>query len=341
MLKGKTIHKIVLIIAFLLIILFFTITCSPMNYLVSLITEEEIETEQEYPLGGPIPQSEIVFMPDSDPISANHDTKSLGFINADGGNRQEYTFTLIGGSLSNFGKHIPTQYASLPRWSISGDELLFGIKDLPPNIRLVNASGKMYGQDCLDVGYGGTFDLQGNIFIIITKKDPLYADYMDTAGNGLIARYDLKSCHIIEVFSVSVDFLVGEIQEAENGLLVAAFWDSDEDIDKILIYDQTTGESQTMPGYHPSLSEDGTMLVYYNMEGALVIRDIETGEERMLKVYSKSEGWAWSPEYISMPGWSPDNKWLVYNTPEGEIYKINIETKENIYLTYGWAPDWK
>ena len=48
------------------------------------------EKELEYPFEGPMPQSDIVFMPDIDPVYCKFNTKTLGFINADGSNRQEY-----------------------------------------------------------------------------------------------------------------------------------------------------------------------------------------------------------------------------------------------------------
>jgi hypothetical protein len=46
-------------------------------------------------------------------------------------------------------------------------------------------------------------------------------------------------------------------------------------------------------------------------------------------------------DYLYPVGWSSDNKWVVYNTSEGKIYKMNIDSKEAIYLTDGWAPDWR
>jgi len=210
-------------------------------------------------------------------------------------------------------------------------------------MRLIDASGKMHGQTCVDVVGAGklTFNLQGNVFNEITKHAQVYKDYKEIADAALIVRYDLKSCQIVSVFSVPVPFgyLMGEIQESENGLLVAAFYDLETQIDAILLYDQTTGESQTLPGFHPSLTEDGALLAYYNMEGTLVIRDMETGvEKELISVIPSSWGYH---SYMSMPGWSPDHQWLVYNTAEGHIFKINIETREHVYLTYGWAPDWR
>ncbi len=312
--------------------------------LIFLVSCKE-EKEPDYPLNGPIPQSDIVFMPEADPIHVAVDTKTLGFINADGSNRQEYTFKLIGGALSNSGYHIPSQYASHPRWSMAGDEIVFSIRDLPPNMRLIDEDGKIYGRTCKNIRVGElTFDLYGNALIEISENDQVYENYKEIADTALIARYDIKLCQIVSVFSVPLPFesFVREINESYNGLLTAAFWDWDEDIYKILIYDQITEEAQTLSGYHPSLTKDGAMLAYYNKSGTLVVRDMGTEKERkLISVFPNLVGSGPSIQLMSMPGWSPDNQWLVYNTPEGHIFKINVETKETVYLTYGWAPDWR
>ena len=302
----------------------------------------------EFPLTGGIPQSEIVFMPDANPVQLQpitEESTTLGFINTDGSNRLEFSFIVSGGTdRASRVTSYESRYVYRPRWSKSGSELFFSVADLPPNMRLIDASGKMHGQTCTDIDGRGAlaFDLQGNVFVGISKNALVYEDYKDLADTALIARYDLKSCQIVAVFSVPVPFdsLRGEIQEANNGLLVAAFYNFDAQLDSILLYNQTTGEVQTFPGYHPSLTEDGALLAYYNRGGALVIRDMQTGAEReLLQLFPANDDWP--PRFMSMPGWSPDRQWLVYNTPEGEIYKINIETGENIYLTYGWAPDWR
>lgn len=299
--------------------------------------------ELEYPLNGGIPQSEIVFMPDAGPVYVKQETKTLGFVNASGSNRQEYTFTLFGGSVSMFNVRYATLHAFSPRWSMSGNELAFSIPDPIQNMRLIGEDGKMYGRTCTDIsGSALTFDLQGNVFAEITKHALVYEDYKDMTDSALIARYDLKSCQIVAVFSLPVPFgsFVGEISESDQGVLSAAFYDFDTHLDSILLYDETTGEYQTFPGFHPSLTEDGALLAYYSMAGALVIRDMRTGMERELLHFFPAND-DWPPRFMSMPGWSPDHQWLVYNTPEGEIFKINIETGENIYLTYGWVPDWR
>ncbi len=301
--------------------------------------------EPEYPLNGPIPQSDIVFMPDSNPeqVSREFESKTLGFIDADGSNRREYTFTLFGGASSNFGMPLPSQVAQYPRWSMNGDKVAFSIRNTAPNMRLIDRNGRMYGKNCTDIRTDEiTFDSHGNALIRIGRNDQVYEDYKNMTSTAPVARYDIKTCRVVSVFSVPVPFesLISEIQEAENGLLVASFWNTDAQMHKILIYGSNTEGAQTLSGYHPSLTKDGAMLAYYNRYGWLVIIDMATGEEKRLlpviplPVYSYES-------LVGMPGWSPDNQWLVYNTPKGDIFKVNIETGENVYLTYGWAPDWR
>lgn len=299
------------------------------------------EVEPEFPLDGPIPSGDIVFMPDADPQEVKLDSKTLGFINADGSNRQEYTFQIIGGALSNFGTQMPPHQTALsPRWSMDGTELVFYIADIPPNIRLIDQNGRMFGKECENIGSNDTtLDLDGNALLEIDKNDRVYEDYKDLANSALIARYDIRACRVVSVFSIPAPFgyLKGSIQEAENGLLSAPFWNEDEQMDSILLYNLNTDESQTFPGYHPSITEDGLMLAYYDYSGALIVRDIKTATEKSL-ISSSME---FKDDLVSTPSWSPDHRWLVYNTTEGEIFKINIETGENVYLTYGWAPDWR
>lgn len=304
--------------------------------------------ETTYPLDGPIPQADIVYMPEANPVNQKRKPKSLGFINSDGSNRQIYQFELFGGAVSNVGAKIPHQFVSHPRWSSNGEDIVFSIRDLPPNMRLINENGKMYGGDCVDIyPYGQlTTDAQGYVLASITDEAAVYEQYKSrlTSASSLIARYDLRSCEIISVFSLPLPFgsLISEINEARTGLIAASFHDWDYDERKILLYNIHSEELQTFPGYHPSLTEDGTMLAYYNRDGVLVVKHIRTGENKYLKnVFPNSTETLKDARYVAMPGWSDDNEWVVYNTPEGKIFKININTGENIYLTFGWAPDWR
>jgi hypothetical protein len=300
----------------------------------------ESAAEPTFPLPNGIPKDDIIFMPDGNPVNTNDQGKTLGFINDDGSDHIDYTFKIFGAPL-NFGIRFSTQQANYPRWSRSGTMLVFSIASTPPDIRLIDSNGRMYGQNCDALEYASTLDAKGNILGEITKDSSLYPQYQNkiSANTSLIARYDLKTCTVVGVFSVPVPQHSGlwNISEAGNGLVTAEF---SSDSNKIIILDHTTQAFTLFPGYHPSLSGDGAWLAYYDLYGNLIVRDIKSNVEKTITnifpAYNLDD-----PDWLFMPGWSPDNKWLVYNTPDGKIYKVNIETGENIYITYGWAPDWR
>ncbi len=304
------------------------------------------EAEPKIPLPNGIPKDDLVFMPDGNPVNKNEEGKTLGFINDDGSHSVDYTFKIFGGALSNFGLRLYNQQANYPRWSRSGTMLAFSVASIPPDIRLIDSSGRMYGQNCDGLDQDLTFDSQGNILGEITKDSPLYPEYKKniTANISLIGRYDLRTCTVVGVFSVPVpqDFDLWNISEAGNGLVTAEFNASNTDIDTIIIFDPTTQAFTSFPGYFPSMSRDGAWLAYYNLSGDLIVRNIKSGVEKTVThVFTDNDPYSSNSDFLFLPGWSPDNKWLVYNTPDGKIYKANIETGENIYITYGWAPDWR
>jgi len=298
----------------------------------------ESAAEPTFPLPNGIPKDDLVFMPDGNPVNMNEEGKTLGFINDNGSDYIDYTFKIFGGARSNFGKRLYNQEALYPRWSRSGTMLAFSVASTPPDIRLIDSQGRMYGQNCDGLNQDSTFDSNGNILGEITKDSPFYPEYQNkiTANTSLVGRYDLKTCTLVDVFSIPVPqhSLLSYISEAGNGLVTAEF---NTDSNKIIIFDQTTRVFTLFPGSYPSLSRDGLQLAYYDQNGNLVVRDIKSGMEKtIIDAFSVDD-----PDWLFMPGWSPDNKWLVYNTPDGKIYKVNIETGENIYITYGWAPDWR
>lgn len=301
--------------------------------------------ESELPFPNGIPRRDIVFMPDVAPAYSETTSKTLGFINSDGSNRLEFTFRIVGGSHSMFGKQYETQQAYFPRWLKRGEGLMFLIADPLQNARLIDSRGRMYGQNCngFQTENNGS-DFQGNVLVKIGKNNPAYPIYQNqiTPDTSLIARYDLRTCNILGIFSLPIPFeyYLSDISESNGGLFAISYYDLQIKKNEILIYQQKTKSYSSFLGYHPSLTIDGTQLAYYSIDGKLTILDTRTGTSKEIKlVFGASDDSA--ADFLSMPGWSPDNKWLVYNTIEGEIYKVNIETGENVYLTNGWAPNWR
>lgn len=295
--------------------------------------------ETKYPFPDGLPQSEIIFSTNNDPVGIQ---TTFGLINADGSNRQEYSFHFTDGT--QLWRVLPP-YAWYPRWSQSGNAIIFSLADNPPNMRMIDSQGKMHGNRCIDFfGMELTTDVHGNVLEVLTEVDKVYSEYegFTSVEEKLIFRYDLTSCEIVGVFSLPIPFenAVGNINEATNGLLAAFYTDGNAEI--IMIYDPTTKNRQILEGTFPSLTTDGALLAYFSREMMLTVYDTETQEQRILDsvpVDSSQANYIFSG--LSMPGWSPDNQWLVYSTPEGDIFKINVETREKIYLTHGWYPDWR
>jgi hypothetical protein len=301
-------------------------------------------TEPKTSLPNGIPKEDIVFMPEGNPVNAKDDGKTLGFVNADGTEKVFYTFKIFGGARSNFGEQLSTQQANYPRWSRSGTMLAFSVRSTEPDIRLIDSQGRMYGQKCDALDQASTFDSKGNILGEITAHSSVYPEYQDkiTAHTSLVARYDLKTCTIVDVFSIPVPqkSLLSNISEAENGLVTAEFYESNTDTNKVVIFNPKTQTADSFSGYYPSFSDNGTWLAYYDLAGNLVVRDIKSGTEKTI-INAPTVFSGFDPDYVYLPGWSPDNQWLVYNTQKGGIYKVNIGTGKNVYITDGWAPDWR
>jgi hypothetical protein len=305
------------------------------------------ESEPRIPLPNGIPVDDIVYMPPTgDPVHTadpQNNKKTIGFINADGTNQVDFTFKIIGGAGSNFGVRLINQQAYYPRWAKSGNMLALAIANTSPNIRLIDSEGKMFGQKCDDISGATSFDIKGNILGVITEDSPAYSGYQSriTSDTSLVARYDLKTCSIVGIFSIPIPQNTRPwiISEAGNGLISAEYYEFSNDTNMIMIFNPKARDSTYFPGYYPSLSYDGTWVAYFDYSGDLVVRNTESSQARSIINVASADTSQF--DYLYMPGWSPDSNWLVYNTPEGKIYRVNIETGENIYITDGWAPDWR
>ena len=305
------------------------------------------EKPQPFPDG--LPSAEIVFSP-YDPFLSHGLTKnSIGFVDADGNNRELFFFNIEGGSAIQRPKYFST-YAIDPKWSSRGDGLAFYIADVGPSIRFIDAQGYMYGKECEEIHiqiFG--FDGNGNVVKWLSRSDPYFDKYKDevTDGEQLILRYDLKECAVVDFFTIPVpeNYKVFGIDISGNGILTCMIKEIVTYVHQetprqysILVYDLESEETQTFPGYHPSLSNDGSLLAYYGYNGELRIRNLESNDDWALKqihIYDDFD------DFVSRPGWSPNDQWLVYNTKDGGIYKINVNSGENIYLTDGYTPDWR
>lgn len=339
----RPLHKVFAVLVGVLIITGIACGC----WLASLWVESHRFLESRHPFPYGLPDQEIVFSP-ANPAHANPQFPTLGFIYADGTGREEYSLTLYEGSRSMWGVRIKTSQGMYPRWSRNG-ELLFSIRGIPPNVRIIDQEGRMYGAHCDTLQHGRlTFDLQGNILAPFYEGSKEYQNYQGytVPGSVLIARHDLKHCRINGVFLLPISAdprFVEAVGENPDGWLVAQFYDFEAHTFKILLYHPTKGVKKIFPGVLPAFSDDGKWLAYYRLDGFLTIRRVETDEEHpliRLRGWPERE-WEWEIGKLSMPGWSPDGKWLVYSFPYKGIYKVNRESGQEFYLAPGWAPDWR
>ena len=127
--------------------------------------------------------------------------------------------------------------------------------------------------------------------------------------------------------------------EASNGLIVINYYDENIEDEKHLIYDTANGKHLFSFDTFTLLNNDGTLIVYVSATEVLTVKNLKTGVEQ--EIIDISSNTPLNNQNVSDFNWSPDSKWLIYSTTEGEIYKINIETGENIYITHGWYPDWR
>jgi len=345
--KGKWLLLIPFIGCGICLLLFLLCYISPAGpYLVAgaRLIVGDWRRENPFPFPKGLPNYEIVFIPYKEEFNPRPPT--LGFIHPDGTGRVEYTFELYSGARSMWGLKIATSQAFYPRWSSKGS-LLFSIEGVPPNVRVIDPSGRMYGEKC-DTLLGGilTFDPQGNILAPIYKFSQVYRNYEPYIQPGLvlIARHDLKNCRINGIFylPVSVDpRYVWAIGENAQGWVVGSFYELETRSSRIVLCHHLRNICKFFPGWNPAFSDDGRWIAYYSPGGYLVVRDVESDEERVvIHAIDRPPAESWL-SWESMPGWSPDGEWLVYSSIFGKMYKVHWRSGQKVYLGYGWAPDWR
>jgi len=349
--KGKWLLLIPFIGCGICLLLFLLCYISPAGpYLVAgarlIVGDWRRENPLPFPEG--LPNYEIVFIPYTDPDELNPRPPTLGFIHPDGTGRVEYTFELYSGARSMWGLKIATSKAFYPRWSSRGS-LLFSIGGVPPHVRMIDPSGRMYGEKCDAIsGSKLTFDLRENILGLIYELSQTYRAYEPYVqpDSLLIARHDLKNCRIDGTFylPISVDpGFIWAIGENAQRWVIGSIHKSEMDKEQVVLYHPLRNIFKVFPGQNPSFSDDGRWIAYYRPDGRLVVRNVESDEEHVVVRAIDHPVEFWSPESscVSMPGWSPDGEWLVYSSIFGKMYKVHWRSGQKVYLGYGWAPDWR
>jgi len=307
--------------------------------------------EPQQPFSEGLPESEIVFSP-YDPFFAHGTTKkTIGFIDADGDNLEVVFFNIAGGSSLLWPRNYLT-YVNGPRWNSNDDELVFTISDVSPNVRVIDSDGFMHGKDCVDIdlsGYHLEFNEDGSVIAWISE---LNSGFEQLAGSAigddeqLILVYDVMSCQVIDKLKIPIssDYWLYDINISKNYISVMLLdanknrFDMSEQPYKTLLIDNVTGDSKEFVGVHPSQSDDGTLLAYFDYSGDLIVVNLMEGTQKIINTpITKNDDF----EFICRPGWSSDNQWVIFNDGEGDIYKLNIMTRELVYITDGYCPDWR
>jgi len=160
-------------------------------------------------------------------------------------------------------------------------------------------------------------------------------------------------------------FSLGSNPTFEDQLVVSLGY-RDEDNNRLktelVLYDTTTKTQRVLVSYkiqnseaesfieRPAFSPDGKWIAYTTASGIYLIRP--DGSENHLLV--NVEGWYTGSLNSEPPSasFSPDSQWIVYHRcpvsgcPDwgivlGKIYKMNIGTKEEVFLTEGGNPYWR
>jgi WD40 repeat protein len=307
--------------------------------------------EPTKPFQSGLPLVEIVFSLYNPFHSHGTTHETIGFVDANGLDRDVSFFNIAGGSAISWPKHFST-YAEGPRWSPNGDKLVFTIRDVTPNVRVIDSKGYMYGRDCIDIdlaGYHiGFYDARS----VIAWISELNSGYEKLVGSDIgnddktILIYDVMRCKVIDIIKISIgsNYWLSDIDISKNYLSVMLLdvnknrFDMSEQPYKILLFDNLTGDSKEFLGVHPSQSDDGTLLAYFDYTKDLIIENLTDGSTKRFETTINEEH---DFSFICRPGWSSDNQWVVFNDNEGKIYKLNINTKELVYLTKGYCPDWR
>jgi hypothetical protein len=220
---------------------------------ILFLTIVACKTEPVFPFEGSLPSQEIVFRVDNPRSSGNNDLGSIAFITSEGKDRKVYSFFINSASPKE-----RVSVAQFPQWSREGDMLGFSVGDAPPNIRLVDSDGRMYGKNCTDLSWISCFDGNGNIVSRIERWNRIYEEYEDVIENRgtVIAQYNLKTCKIVDTFIIPYDYLEWSIEWIDlmgNQIFVANIYElGTNDLGNILIYFIDSGDIQIFPGLYPS-----------------------------------------------------------------------------------------
>ncbi len=303
-------------------------------------------------LDAPLPDLPIVFQQDDfytlEP--------KLGFINEDG---QNLSFRTVNTEV------FPSIYS--PVWINKNNSLAF--RNIDRDIlNTISEAGSLKG-------FGEIHQFSGVLSPIENSSDVMV---LCSDGNAVkIQRINLLNPKDTKIYlSIprgNFKLMIGTHAISKNNLVylhdIVLDTITEDIISEIVLLNVETQESQILVSekgnyyktgfFAPSISPNGKWVVYTASDGLYLINLKKNQSHRIVKAkfnYRFAEGDTWVNwrNLPPIPSWSPDSKWIVYhrcmlplptpckNVADFNIYKVNIETGEEVLLVEGGLnPYWR
>lgn len=296
--------------------------------LISVILIRSLFLRPEIWPQGPLPLFEIVFYDDRPEYSDHY---QLGFIHPDGTGLTIRDVKLVsdflyeGDPFKAFNEFIDTQVS----WSPDGKYLVlknstkwrsFGVPFL------ISAEGHfLYCQQDFVPHSNSNFSIIRDTTVLITVNE---AD-----GGYKVILYDMANCKVIQtLLTTPTNKYVGDVSLSSQGWLTMVRGDNSRSPLFLEIHSQAGDVVAKIDyGSSPVWSRDGEWLAFVR----------RVGSQDMLAIFSKKDlSIREITQAHASPSWSPDGTWIVFER-SGEIYKVNLITGEETFLTRGVSPSWR
>jgi Tol biopolymer transport system component len=280
----------------------------------------------------------------------------LGFINEDG---QDLSFRTVNTEV------FPSIYS--PVWIAKNRTIAF--RNIDRDIlHTISEAGYL-------TGYGEIYHFSGVLSPIENSSDVIVVSGDENAVK--IQRINFSNSRDAETYlSIprgKLKIMIGNHALSQNFLVylhdVILNSTTEDMISEIILLNVETQESQILASekgnyyktgfFAPSISPNGKWVVYTASDGLYLINLERNSSHCIVKAkfnypFSAGDTWVNWRNLPPIPSWSPDSQWIVYhrcmlplptpckNVADFNIYKVNIETGEEILLVEGGLnPYWR
>jgi Tol biopolymer transport system component len=171
---------------------------------------------------------------------------------------------------------------------------------------------------------------------VLSGTTLLTVDTLPDQDPDRVLTLDMETCsELSTLYIAQLDEGIQEATLSSQGWLAVSRGVKDKGVEIVVLNQEGIQEIVLTNGRWPAWSPDGEWLVYTIFDdGLYIIRKDGLEKQKVVE----------NPR-IGLSSWSPDGKWLVYTRPdegEGTIFKMNIDTGEEIKLFRGGAyPNWR